>query len=155
MFSRSRPRTHLLPHESNRSTPPCSQTESAPRPATVGSPRLPSARSLSGILLRCATILLILVGVLASTARANLVISRQIVLRPYPPLVEKGTGCLHRVLATMGTELGRGGSGLLPITDMPRASILHRRLLPLARRLTSWTILPSPQVIKVRRTRPM
>ncbi|KAL6623051.1 hypothetical protein ACP70R_032930 [Stipagrostis hirtigluma subsp. patula] len=41
----------------------------------------------------------------------------------------------RRVLATVGTELGRGGSGLLAIADVPRAGALRRRLLPLARRL--------------------
>ncbi|XP_062201512.1 uncharacterized protein LOC133904050 [Phragmites australis] len=41
----------------------------------------------------------------------------------------------RRVLATVGTELGRGGSGLLAIAGVPRAGALRRRLLPLARRL--------------------
>uniref|UniRef100_A0A0A9GM59 Isopenicillin N synthase-like Fe(2+) 2OG dioxygenase domain-containing protein n=1 Tax=Arundo donax TaxID=35708 RepID=A0A0A9GM59_ARUDO len=41
----------------------------------------------------------------------------------------------RRVLATVGTELGRGGSGLLAVAGVPRTGILRRRLLPLARRL--------------------
>jgi hypothetical protein len=62
---------------------------------------------------------------------------------------------LHRILATVDTELGHGGSGLLAITDMPRASTLHRRLLPLARRLTLMDHPTLTQVLKVRRTRPL
>ncbi|GJM95616.1 hypothetical protein PR202_ga12378 [Eleusine coracana subsp. coracana] len=44
-------------------------------------------------------------------------------------------GRFRGVLETVGTELGRGGSGLLAIADVPRAGALRRRLLPLARRL--------------------
>ncbi|XP_015697393.1 uncharacterized protein LOC102718870 isoform X2 [Oryza brachyantha] len=40
-----------------------------------------------------------------------------------------------RLLATVATSLGRRGSGLLAITNVPRAGALRRRLLPLARRL--------------------
>lgn len=41
----------------------------------------------------------------------------------------------RRLLDTVGTALGRGGSGLLAVSDVPRAGALRRRLLPLARRL--------------------
>ncbi|XP_062201646.1 uncharacterized protein LOC133904154 [Phragmites australis] len=41
----------------------------------------------------------------------------------------------RRVLSTVGTELGRGESGLLAIAGVPRAGTLRWRLLPLARRL--------------------
>ncbi|KAF0929265.1 hypothetical protein E2562_019587 [Oryza meyeriana var. granulata] len=40
-----------------------------------------------------------------------------------------------RLLATVASSLGRGGYGLLAITNVPRAAALRRRLLPLARRL--------------------
>ncbi|BAT10269.1 uncharacterized protein [Oryza sativa Japonica Group] len=40
-----------------------------------------------------------------------------------------------RLLTTVATSLGRGGSGLLAITNVPLAAALRRRLLPLARRL--------------------
>ncbi|KAG8088235.1 hypothetical protein GUJ93_ZPchr0010g9002 [Zizania palustris] len=40
-----------------------------------------------------------------------------------------------RLLATVATALGRGGTGLLSISDVPRAGALRGRLLPLARRL--------------------
>jgi hypothetical protein len=62
---------------------------------------------------------------------------------------------LRRVLSTVGTELGRGGSGLLAIADVPRAGALRRRLLPLARRLALMDHPTRTKVLKVRRTHPL
>ena len=44
-------------------------------------------------------------------------------------------GRRRRLLATVWAALGRGGTGLLAISGVPRAAALRRRLLPLARRL--------------------
>ncbi|RCV06335.1 hypothetical protein SEVIR_1G156100v4 [Setaria viridis] len=41
----------------------------------------------------------------------------------------------RRILDTVATELGRGGSGLLAIAEVPRVGAIRRRLLPLSRRL--------------------
>lgn len=58
---------------------------------------------------------------------------------------------LRRVLETVGTELGRGGSGLLAIADVPRMGALRRRLLPLARRLSLMDHPTRTQLLKVTR----
>uniref|UniRef100_A0A0D9XIJ2 Isopenicillin N synthase-like Fe(2+) 2OG dioxygenase domain-containing protein n=1 Tax=Leersia perrieri TaxID=77586 RepID=A0A0D9XIJ2_9ORYZ len=53
-----------------------------------------------------------------------------------------------RLLATVVTSLGRGGSGLLAITGVPRAAALRRRLLPLARRLAVMDHASRSQILK-------
>ncbi|TVU30743.1 hypothetical protein EJB05_22380, partial [Eragrostis curvula] len=55
---------------------------------------------------------------------------------------------LRRVLAIVSTELGRGGSGLLAIADVPSAGALRRRLLPLARRLALMDHTTRTQLLK-------
>lgn len=54
-----------------------------------------------------------------------------------------------RLLTTVATSLGRGGSGLLAITNVPLAAALRRRLLPLARRLAVMDHPSRSQLLKV------
>ncbi|CAL5039849.1 unnamed protein product [Urochloa decumbens] len=55
----------------------------------------------------------------------------------------------RRVLDTVATELGRGGSGLLAIAEVPRVGALRRRLLPLSRRLALMDYPTRSQILKV------
>ncbi|CAL5090812.1 unnamed protein product [Urochloa decumbens] len=54
----------------------------------------------------------------------------------------------RRVLDTVATELGRGGSGLLAIAEVPRVGALRRRLLPLSRRLALMDYPTRSQILK-------
>ncbi|KAF8689516.1 hypothetical protein HU200_041844 [Digitaria exilis] len=54
----------------------------------------------------------------------------------------------RRVLDTVATELGRGGSGLLAIAQVPRVGALRRRLLPLSRRLALMDHPSRSQILK-------
>ncbi|PUZ39725.1 hypothetical protein GQ55_9G359400 [Panicum hallii var. hallii] len=54
----------------------------------------------------------------------------------------------RRVLDTIATELGRGGSGLLAIAEVPRMGALRRRLLPLSRRLALMDHPTRSQILK-------
>ncbi|CAN6239979.1 unnamed protein product [Urochloa humidicola] len=54
----------------------------------------------------------------------------------------------RRVLDTVATELGRGGSGLLAIAEVPRVGALRRRLLPLSRRLALMDHPTRSQILK-------
>lgn len=58
-------------------------------------------------------------------------------------------GRCRRVVDTVATELGRGGSGLLAIDGVPRVGALRRRLLPLARRVALMDHLTRSQLLKV------
>jgi hypothetical protein len=58
-------------------------------------------------------------------------------------------GRCRRVVDTVATELGRGGSGLLSIAGVPRVGALRRRLLPLARRLALMDHPIRSQLLKV------
>ncbi|PWZ28166.1 hypothetical protein Zm00014a_002896 [Zea mays] len=57
-------------------------------------------------------------------------------------------GRCRRVVDTVATELGRGGSGLLAIDGVPRVGALRRRLLPLARRVALMDHLTRSQLLK-------
>ncbi|CAL4900555.1 unnamed protein product [Urochloa decumbens] len=54
----------------------------------------------------------------------------------------------RHVLDTVATELGRGGSGLLAIAEVPRVGALRRRLLPLSRRLALMDYPTRSQILK-------